>query len=194
MTKTISRPNSAYMLFYERVHTQNQVNSTTPKADVIATCQKIYEKVWEENLKFMVDKNLFEDHNVDFVQFMASLAPKDEVGPATEENVETSTMKVLELSLTFLIQTYSHAKKKDTITEFATQICDLLKVHTPTCQWLLAKVCGDATWLREIFFYCTDKKVREELVRVFMAAITKVSAYETELFFEEDKLTAKEIE
>jgi len=195
VTKTMSRPNSAYMLFYERVLTQNQVNSTTPKADVIATCQKIYEKVWEENLKFTVDKNLFEEHNVNFVQFMTSLAPKEEVGPlATLESVENNTMKVLELAITFLIQTYSHAKKKDSISEFAGQICELLKVHAPTSQWLLAKVAGDASWIRELFFYCSDKKVRDELIKVFVTAVNKVSAYETELFLEDDKITEKDIE
>jgi hypothetical protein len=195
VSKSVSRPNSAYMLFYERVQTQNQLNSTTPKDETIATCQQIYEKVWEENLKFMVDKNLFEDHNVDFVQFMTNLAPKEEVGPlATLENIENHTMKVLELGITFLIQTYAHAKKKDSITEFANQICSLLKVHAPTSQWLLSKVSSEATWLRELFFYCSDKKVREELIRVFITAITKISSYETELFLEEDKLSDRDAE
>jgi ubiquitin C-terminal hydrolase len=195
VSKSVSRPNSAYMLFYERVQTQNQLNTATPKDEVIATCQQIYEKVWEENLKFMVDKNLFEDHHVDFVQYMTSLAPKEEVGPlATLENIENHTMKVLELGITFLIQTYSHAKKKDSITEFADQICSLLKVHAPTSQWLLSKVSSDAMWLRELFFYCSDKKVREELIRVFIAAITKISSYESEFFLEEDKISDRDAE
>lgn len=58
---------------------------------------------------------------------------------ATLENIENHTLKVLQLAITFLIRTYAHAKKKDSIPEFTSTICDLLQAHAPTSQWLLSK-------------------------------------------------------
>jgi hypothetical protein len=55
------------MLFYERVQTKLNSEDLPPKPLLVETCKNIYEKIWEENLGFIIDKNVFDTNYTNFI-------------------------------------------------------------------------------------------------------------------------------
>jgi hypothetical protein len=55
------------MLFYERVQTKLSPEDLPPKPLIVENCKNIYEKIWEENLGFIIDKNMFDTNYTNFI-------------------------------------------------------------------------------------------------------------------------------
>lgn len=71
---------------------------------------------------------------------MVKLAPTVQSGASDSlDKIGDNTLKSLEFAITFLIQTLSHAKKKDNLSDFVNAVCNLLQNHVPTAQWFLSK-------------------------------------------------------
>lgn len=80
VSQVVSKIYSAYMLFYDRVKPYNtKKENLTPEEESKLVPRAIYDKIWEENMTFLNDKNLFDTN---YFQFLWNIVMLNEQHPA----------------------------------------------------------------------------------------------------------------
>lgn len=126
MDFSFEKTNSAYMLFYE--YAQQQRNDdcstsstlTTPGSEtsltsnaevpVIELSKELEEWIWKDNMHFIQDKNIFEHTYFNFMWQMCGYIPQTLIHLKPDV-----TQHAAQLSTSFFMETFIHAKEKPTM-------------------------------------------------------------------------------
>jgi len=83
--RTIQRSYNAYLLFYERCNPEKPpVENPIPKEKQSSLVpRQLYDEVWEKNVRFLMDKHLFDKDYVAFLQSLIGLFKSSEELPVT---------------------------------------------------------------------------------------------------------------
>ena len=192
--RDIPRTRNAYLLIYERKDAlildnikeeeeeekkENFIVSQKPVENFpVLVPKKLYENVWEENEKFLMDKRVFE---TEYAQFCCELAKTY----VLEENNDYEILSGDELLpvrvlMSFFFEILLHSKEKGIMIGYCHNIIvNFLSKSVPACRWFLSICTRDSLkrWLLE----CTEDEARGYAVEVICSAITKVLPLEQEL-------------
>jgi ubiquitin carboxyl-terminal hydrolase 34 len=188
------KTHSAYMLFYERIDSISTSTplqqSTTANAgtlqlkDPIAYSipKDISDWIWEDNRRFVRDRHLF-DHN--YFTFMWMLCHHqvttsniNSIKPNDQESSDTLTtqsydMLPIQLAITFVFETYIHAKDKPTMAGWVEYLCKQFTACKPVATWFLAHMTQDETWLTKVLVRCPNLTIRQMFERVLIDVLHK---------------------
>jgi ubiquitin carboxyl-terminal hydrolase 34 len=97
----------------------------------------LFIQVWRENQQFLHDKHIFDPAYFNFVNNILTMAPdqlssKDMTDGNEEKNVSFDQIfKVIELGTRFFIETFAHAKDRETMNDLVTQLMTRYSTHIP---------------------------------------------------------------
>ncbi len=109
VTKQQFKSYSAYMLFYERVQPVSTQNvKLLPKQESGMIQSSIFSSIWEENMKFLRDKNIFDSQYFSFIWRVITMHPNAVANAQGSDALFIS----IKLATRFILATLSHAKDK----------------------------------------------------------------------------------
>ncbi|KAJ3438455.1 ubiquitin carboxyl-terminal hydrolase faf-x-related [Anaeramoeba flamelloides] len=162
-----SRRYSGYMLFYQRVDQIKEKKSQLSTSSLIGN--DIFESIWNENKKFFLRKNLF---NNSYFKFMEKFI----------ENSKDFSENYGNLAIDFLINIYGHSRYRNKSKELISIIKKKLSNDFNFAKWFLSELTlnDKNVWFVEIFFKCTVKDFKLLFLDLILAAINIVSKDEIE--------------
>lgn len=174
------------MLFYERIETENNDNITENKSIIPSF---IYKKIWEENMAFLNDKNIYDPDYFGFLWRIVSLDKSPPIMTYDTTSLDLNTdpaMRSIQLGTRFIIHTLSHAKEKSYLKEYTDYLKTLYSRHIPACKWFLELLISDSNykWLKQILFLCTVQETREILAKLITHVLSCIAPFEKEHYQE----------
>jgi ubiquitin carboxyl-terminal hydrolase 34 len=188
------KTHSAYMLFYERIDTPSSSTTITNiptlqlKDPILYIIPKdISDWIWEDNRRFVRDRHLFDHHYFTFMWTLChhqvtsnSLAIKEDEQAQQQQqidNINSTTqsydMLPIQLAITFVFETYIHAKDKPTMTGWVEYLCKQFTACKPVAVWFLAHMTQDDTWLTKVLVRCPNHTIRHMFARVLIDVLHK---------------------
>eukprot|EP01124_Arcella_intermedia_P033442 TRINITY_DN8023_c0_g3_i1.p1 TRINITY_DN8023_c0_g3~~TRINITY_DN8023_c0_g3_i1.p1 ORF type:complete len:1561 (-),score=330.00 TRINITY_DN8023_c0_g3_i1:24-4004(-) len=185
-TRTVQKTYNAYLLIYERSCPEKPVvENPIPIARQSSIVPKeLYNQVWDKNMKFSMDKHLFDGDYFSFV--------KDLLSYNYNQNLQTKVPPIqslignwtsgtelpeigldplfctIQLGTRFLIQTLSHSYDKRSLPDVIGLLKNLYGTHYPACQWLYCTLRKDPQWIKELFFNCNVPETREQFCKLII--------------------------
>ena len=188
------KTHSAYMLFYERIDTPTQPLTTNLpilqlKDPIIYTIPKdISDWIWEDNRRFVRDRHLFDHHYFTFMWTLCHHQIPPAILPANSKDSEqqqqqqqqqqlqqtnSNDMLPIQLAITFVFETYIHAKDKPAMTGWVEYLCKQFTACKPVAIWFLAHMTQDDTWLTKVLVRCPNHTIRHMFARVLLDVLHK---------------------
>ena len=189
------KTHSAYMLFYERIDSPSSSSSMITTSSIPTLQLKdpipygipkdISDWIWEDNRRFVRDRHLFDHH---YFSFMWTLChhqvlihppaikdsnPQEPTERQTPSNTESYDMLPIQLAITFVFETYIHAKDKPTMTGWVEYLCKQFTACKPVAIWFLAHMTQDDTWLTKVLVRCPNHTIRHMFARVLLDVLHK---------------------
>lgn len=186
------KTHSAYMLFYERIDTPSPSTTTStiatlPLKDPL-TCvipKDISDWIWEDNRRFVRDRHLFDHHYFTFMWTLchhqvppiplAAIKEGEQPEPMDNSNPSTESFDMLpiQLAITFVFETYIHAKDKPTMAGWVEYLCKQFTACKPVAVWFLAHMTQDDNWLTKVLVRCPNHTIRHMFARVLIDVLHK---------------------
>lgn len=161
MDFSFEKTNSAYMLFYERCPLHNSVNSEgssatfesgenglhspslppSPVATNIELSKELEDWIWQDNMRFIQDKNIFEHTYFNFMWQICGYIPQT-IMPIQSD----ITQKATQLSTSFFLETFIHAKEKPTMVQWVELVTKQFNSCQEACVWFLEHMAQNTWW------------------------------------------------
>ncbi|XP_018562913.1 ubiquitin carboxyl-terminal hydrolase 34 [Anoplophora glabripennis] len=202
MDFSFEKTNSAYMLFYERcplVSTDNTESSSTtlesgehvlntsplPQTTSIAAIElskELEDWIWQDNMHFIQDKNIFEHTYFNFMWQICGYIPQTIL--PVQPNV---TQKATQLSTSFFIETFIHAKEKPTMVQWVELVTKQFNACQEACIWFLEHMAQDTWWPVQVLLKCPNQMVRQMFQRLCIHVIQRLKQSHSSLYLEVDR-------
>jgi ubiquitin carboxyl-terminal hydrolase 34 len=192
MDLSIEKTNSAYMLFYERVEpiastideagpsemvptstmmiNRNSSPMKTNNQPTLDLSQALEDWIWEDNMNFIQDNNIFDHTYFNFMWQMVSHVPNT-LNPKSSEDI---TLLAAKLSTSFFLESFIHAKEKLNIVQWVELLTKQFDSSTAACSWFLSHMADDSTWPITIFLRCHVATIRQMFHRLCIHVIQKL--------------------
>ena len=197
MDLSIEKTNSAYMLFYERIEKQDPSEmeasasiqagpsevKSMPMSEVkspmkqtlqappqFGLSQALEEWIWEDNMNFIQDNNIFDHTYFNFMWQMVSYVPNT-LNPESSEDI---TLLAVKLATSFFLESFIHAKEKLNIVQWVELLTKQFDSSTAACSWFLSHMASDNTWPVTIFLKCHVNTIRQMFHRLCIHVIQKL--------------------
>ncbi|CAF4241140.1 unnamed protein product [Rotaria socialis] len=185
------KTHSAYMLFYERIDTPSTITTTSniPTLQLkdsipYAIPKDISDWIWEDNRRFVRDRHLFDHHYFTFMWTLCHhpapvntlVIKQDDQQEHSDKSgsiTESYDMLPMQLAITFVFETYIHAKDKPTMTGWVEYLCKQFTACKPVAVWFLAHMTQDDTWLTKVLVRCPNHTIRHMFARVLIDVLHK---------------------
>ncbi|CAF1004126.1 unnamed protein product, partial [Didymodactylos carnosus] len=192
------KTHSAYMLFYERVdhvpstmqvdsiaHGQQlqvqQIDTTNSSLTISTLLLKdnqtysipadIVEWIWEDNRRFVRDRHLFDHHYFTFMWRICHQAMNTII---KEQDQSSFSLLPIQLAITFVFETYIHAKEKPTMLNWVEYLSKQFTASKPAAVWFLSHMTNDDTWLIKVLVKCPNHTIRQMFERVLLDVLHKL--------------------
>ena len=175
------KTHSAYMLFYERIDvpSSNMPPTLQLKDPIPYTIPKdISDWIWEDNQRFVRDRHLFDHHYFTFMWTLChhqvlSNTSNEKQDEQEDKTMESYDMLPIQLAITFVFETYIHAKDKPTMTGWVEYLCKQFTACKPVAIWFLAHMTHDDAWLTKVLVRCPNHTIRHMFARVLLDVLHK---------------------
>ena len=148
--------------------------------------QALEEWIWEDNMNFIQDNNIFDHTYFNFMWQMVSYVPNTlnpEAGMGTSlANVSTPnisskediTLLAVKLATSFFLESFIHAKEKLNIVQWVELLTKQFDSSITACSWFLNHMASDNTWPVTIFLKCHVNTIRQMFHRLCIHVIQKL--------------------
>ncbi|PKY49535.1 hypothetical protein RhiirA4_405561 [Rhizophagus irregularis] len=168
LPRMFAKQYNAYMLFYERIGDQNNTESEQEQVAKVPT--DIYSSIWEENINFLQDKNIFDPgyfqlmwsvlHSIDFAEKSKITVNGEEID---------LVLRTIQLATEFVLGTLSRAKDNHELKNWVEFLKSLFQTHLYGCQWLIGRLIdNNPNYIQQILMSCYVQDVREQIVDLIM--------------------------
>ncbi|KAF7284487.1 hypothetical protein GWI33_022078 [Rhynchophorus ferrugineus] len=198
MDFSFEKTNSAYMLFYERCplnssdstessstnleNVESTSSSPTPASTTTFELSKELEDwIWQDNMHFIQDKNIFEHTYFNFMWQICGHIPKSIL--PIEPNI---TQKAAQLSTSFFIETFIHAKEKPTMVQWVELVTKQFNACQEACIWFLENMAQDVWWPVQVLLKCPNQMVRQMFQRLCIHVIQRLKQSHSSLYLKVD--------
>eukprot|EP01127_Copromyxa_protea_P022514 TRINITY_DN8090_c0_g1_i1.p1 TRINITY_DN8090_c0_g1~~TRINITY_DN8090_c0_g1_i1.p1 ORF type:complete len:2714 (-),score=433.50 TRINITY_DN8090_c0_g1_i1:44-7879(-) len=191
VSRTHTRTNNAYMLFYERTHPETQLPPISREQLRQSVPAALYDEIWKENVTFLRDKCLFDRGFTEFAFKVLDQIKIQEltepIGPLIDESdaIRVAQLNIAKLAFTFFVKTYSHSKDKENLQKFTAQLHEVMRVFTPSSRWFLQTLIQNKEdWSTKFFSQCYESKVLSQFVGLITTAISSLDKFEKESYLQ----------
>jgi ubiquitin carboxyl-terminal hydrolase 34 len=216
MDLSVEKSNSAYMLFYEKKNIKPKSNIPVTKTDTTIQHQDLinseninnneidyddlFKLIWNENMKFINDRHIFEHGYFNFVWQICEYVPRsfmnrknslmemiatqtDNVSEAILANAvelalaaKSSILLAFKMGVSFLLETYVHARDKPNMIQWIELMLTLLSSNKEASIWFVEHLTDSSQnamqWCVKIFLKCPNSAIRQMFQRLLIHAIT----------------------
>ncbi|XP_014601370.1 PREDICTED: ubiquitin carboxyl-terminal hydrolase 34 isoform X2 [Polistes canadensis] len=207
MDFSFEKTNSAYMLFYEwctdpgdqlkedeaTVSSPTSLRSSllshkqTNKLPPLELNKELEDWIWQDNMHFLQDKNIFEHTYFTFMWQICGYIPQ------TLLSVQPDITEMsAELSTSFFMETFIHAKEKPTMVQWVELLTKQFNGSPGACARFLERMASNSWWPIQILVKCPNQMVRQMFQRLCIHVIQRLRATEAPLYLlcdEENDLT-----
>jgi len=191
MDFSIEKTNSAYMLFYERLNKEAEVEPMCTSSDSSREITKednflnndthlnldLDKWIWEDNIQFLQDKNIFEHTYFGFMWQVCGYIPQ------TLNNVNKVVLLNAQLATSFVLETLIHSKEKPTIANWIELLTKQFNSNQEACEWLIDSLAEDHLhWPVQILLKCPNQMVRQLFQRLCIHVISQLRASQSEVY------------
>ncbi|CAG8519826.1 15599_t:CDS:10 [Acaulospora morrowiae] len=169
VSRMFSKQYNAYMLFYERCE-NSQSDSDVPQNKITNVPVDIYNSVWEENINFLQDKNIFDPGYFNLMMYVLDSVKLNE-NPTIVINGEEIdlTLRSIQLGTEFVLGVLSRAKENSSLPTCIDMLKSRFQSHLPACQWFISRLIGNnPNYLQQILMSCYVQDVREQIVELII--------------------------
>ncbi|ELU04220.1 hypothetical protein CAPTEDRAFT_219867 [Capitella teleta] len=190
MDFSFEKTNSAYMLFYERIEksrggTQEEPSCSSSKESSdgrpspthdqqkfeIELSEELAEWIWQDNMQFLQDKNIFEHTYFGFMWQMCGYIPSS---LAKESDSKLVPLMAAKLTASFVLETLIHAKEKPTMLQWIELLTKQFNACPAACQWFLDAMAKEDWWPQQILIKCPNQTVRQMFQRLVIHVINQL--------------------
>ncbi|KAG7202552.1 hypothetical protein KM043_009748 [Ampulex compressa] len=172
MDFSFEKTNSAYMLFYEwcadpgeqgkeeeatvssptgrqsSLSVQKNMNKLPP----LELNKELEDWIWQDNMHFLQDKNIFEHTYFTFMWQVCGYIPQ------TLLSVQPDITEMsADLSTSFFMETFIHAKEKPTMVQWVELLTKQFNGSAGACTRFLERMAGDSWWPIQILVKCPNQ-------------------------------------
>ncbi|KAK0163763.1 hypothetical protein PV328_002459 [Microctonus aethiopoides] len=200
MDFSFEKTNSAYMLFYEWCadptadhHKEEEATVSSPSAvstaheDPNNFIEKLHAQlelnkeledwIWQDNMHFLQDKNIFEHTYFSFMWQICGYIPQ------TLLSIQPDVTEMsAELSTSFFMETFIHAKEKPTMVQWVELLTKQFNGSAGACARFLERMAGDSWWPIQILVKCPNQMVRQMFQRLCIHVIQRLRPTQAPLY------------
>lgn len=206
MDFSFEKTNSAYMLFYEwcadpgEQTKEEEATVSSPTADnsvdnntgrsssslvrnnvnklpPLELNKELEDWIWQDNMHFLQDKNIFEHTYFGFMWQICGYIPQ------TLLSVQPDITEMsAELSTSFFMETFIHAKEKPTMVQWVELLTKQFNGSAGACARFLERMAGDSWWPIQILVKCPNQMVRQMFQRLCIHVIQRLRATQVPLY------------
>ncbi|XP_041969100.1 ubiquitin carboxyl-terminal hydrolase puf [Aricia agestis] len=203
MDFSFEKTNSAYMLFYELSPPPNKRGSDSGQQEeaqssraeespsaaperretaVAALPADLLAWIWDDNMHFLHDKNIFQHAYFTFMGQMCSSVPQSLLTLRPE-----ITEVAARLSTSFFIETFIHAKEKPTMVSWVELVTKQFNASAAASEWFLGHMADDTWWPMQVLIKCPNQMVRQMYQRLCMHVIQRLRSSHYNLYLQGDE-------
>jgi len=158
----------------------------------VSVSKNLYESVWSDNMKFLMDKKLFAAEYASFCYDLVQLHVVRENDcydfPAANEEFERTRVLTM-----FFLRILVHAKGGELIEKYSQCLVqNVFDRSVPYCRWFLG-LCTKSS-LRSWLLECTEAEPRQAIVNLMVKSVQQVFIHEIALSEEEDEESETEFD
>ncbi|KAK7104124.1 hypothetical protein V1264_018890 [Littorina saxatilis] len=178
---SFEKTNSAYMLFYKRVEKEPKSRKYN-----FELCPELAEWIWQDNMQFLKDKNLFEHSYFNFMWqvcgYLPSTMPKcrDELNPASN----VTLLQATQLTASFVLETLIHSKEKPTMLQWIETLTKQFIACPEACEWFINHMAEDDWWPIQILIKCPNHVVRQLFYRLLIHVTSLLRGEHAKLYMQ----------
>lgn len=199
MDFSFEKTNSAYMLFYEWCadpgeqakeeeatvssppvtggRTSSLVRKDMNKLPPLELSKELEDWIWQDNMHFLQDKNIFEHTYFTFMWQICGYIPQ------TLLSVQPDITEMsAELSTSFFMETFIHAKEKPTMVQWVELLTKQFNASAGACARFLERMAGNSWWPIQILVKCPNQMVRQMFQRLCIHVIQRLRATQAPLY------------
>ncbi|XP_069360601.1 ubiquitin carboxyl-terminal hydrolase puf isoform X3 [Maniola hyperantus] len=202
MDFSFEKTNSAYMLFYELSAPRAQRGSDTGQQEEAQSSRAeespssalerrgetipavnlppdLLRWIWDDNMQFLHDKNIFQHPYFTFMGQMCSSVPQSLLTLRPEV-----TEVAARLSTSFFIETFIHAKEKPTMVSWVELVTKQFNASAAASEWFLSHMADDTWWPMQVLIKCPNQMVRQMFQRLCMHVIQRLRSSHCALYLQ----------
>nr|KAG5696977.1 hypothetical protein BaRGS_008439 [Batillaria attramentaria] len=192
MDFSFEKTNSAYMLFYERCSPSTKKGEESKLEEKrkfnFEMSKELAEWIWQDNMQFLQDKNLFEHSYFAYVHlpcfrfmwqvcgYIPTQLPKDDPS--------TVALKAAQLSTSFVLETLIHSKEKPTMLQWIELLTKQFNSCHAACEWFLDHMADDDWWPQQILIKCPNQMVRQMFQRLVIHVIGQLRNEHVDIYLQ----------
>ncbi|KAK1132977.1 hypothetical protein K0M31_014343 [Melipona bicolor] len=197
MDFSFEKTNSAYMLFYEWCadpgdqakeeeatvsspngrQSSSLIHKNTNKLPPLELNKELEDWIWQDNMHFLQDKNIFEHTYFTFMWQICGYIPQ------TLLSIQSDITEMsADLSTSFFMETFIHAKEKPTMVQWVELLTKQFNGSAGACARFLEKMAGDSWWPIQILVKCPNQMVRQMFQRLCIHVIQRLRATQAPLY------------
>ncbi|KAL0270091.1 UNVERIFIED_CONTAM: hypothetical protein PYX00_007611 [Menopon gallinae] len=203
MDFSFEKTNSAYMLFYEWCSEsgeqrgakdensecgegeQSSSKETSEQKTVILPqfelSKDLEDWIWQDNMHFLRDKNIFEHTYFNFMWQICGHIPQTLVSQSCD-----ITELAAELSTSFFLETYIHAKEKPMMVQWVELVTKQFVSSRAACEWFLGHMARSDWWPVQILIKCPNQMIRQMFQRLCIHVIQQLRQSHVSLYLKSD--------
>ncbi|KAL5285273.1 USP34 family protein [Megaselia abdita] len=170
----VSEPDSSNKCDIESKNSFKSPSSPTPSQTTATPIRKsllsksLEEWIWQDNRNFLQDRNIFEHTYFNFMWQICGHVPQTLL-------LQTDvTCLAAQLSISFFIETFIHAKEKPTMVLWVEHLTKQFNASQEACEWFLTHMSTEPWWPLQVLIQCPNQMVRQMFQRLVIHVIQRL--------------------
>ncbi|XP_021693762.1 ubiquitin carboxyl-terminal hydrolase 34 [Aedes aegypti] len=147
-----------------------------PKRKRKILSKELEEWIWQDNRHFLQDRNIFEHTYFNFMWQICGHIPQ------TLLALPDITCIAAQLSVSFFIETFIHAKEKPTMVLWVELLTKQFNASQEACEWFLSHMSAEPWWPVQVLIQCPNQMVRQMFQRLVIHVIQRLRQSHSALY------------
>uniref|UniRef100_A0A182P423 ubiquitinyl hydrolase 1 n=1 Tax=Anopheles epiroticus TaxID=199890 RepID=A0A182P423_9DIPT len=146
----------------------NRINHSNKRLRRRPLSKELEEWIWQDNRHFLQDRNIFEHTYFNFMWQICGHIPQSLLA------LPDNTCIAAQLSVSFFIETFIHAKEKPTMVLWVELLTKQFNASQEACEWFLSHMSAEPWWPVQVLIQCPNQMVRQMFQRLVIHVIQRL--------------------
>ncbi|XP_053660566.1 ubiquitin carboxyl-terminal hydrolase puf [Anopheles marshallii] len=146
----------------------NRINQSNKRLRRRPLSKELEEWIWQDNRHFLQDRNIFEHTYFNFMWQICGHIPQSLLA------LPDITSIAAQLSVSFFIETFIHAKEKPTMVLWVELLTKQFNASQEACEWFLSHMSAEPWWPVQVLIQCPNQMVRQMFQRLVIHVIQRL--------------------
>eukprot|EP00124_Ichthyophonus_hoferi_P001426 Ihof_evm2s74 gene=Ihof_evmTU2s74 len=185
--RSVIKPYSAYMLFYERTSTLKNINTEVEQPIAVRNnspfsndqdgsgSYDIMQSIWNENMSFWRDRHVFDDAYFKFMlkiahEFPDVMPDSDNLDSIDQDYPEYRYMSLVHIKTVscFFIYTFLRSKDKPYMKDWVEGLHDLYSRSPEGCRWLVQEIIDHKGYISQLLLACPVNEAKSAFIGLLL--------------------------